>query len=284
MMCRVLEVSASGYYAWLKRGVSRRAQEDAQLLRQIKVIHVKSRGIYGAPRIHAELRIDKGIRCGHNRVARLMRQAGIAGIHRRRFRGCTVRDTSHQVQPDLVQRQFSRTEPNQLWLSDLTQHRTGEGWLYLSAIVDAFSRRVVGWATGTKAEASLPAKALDMAICHRQPGGGLIHHSDHGCQYTASSFIKQLGAAGLQASMGTVGDALDNAPAESFFATLQTELLDRENWRSRQHLSTALFDYIEVFYNRRRRHSALGYLSPAEYERMLATREQIEAEPRAAAS
>ena len=274
-MCRVLGVWPSGYYAWRRRGTSARVQADSNLLKQIKEVHAQSRGIYGAPRVHAVLRLKQGVRCGRNRVARLMRQAGIAGIDRRRFRGCTVRDASQPVQPDLVQRQFARTAPNQLWMADLTQHRTGEGWLYVSAVMDAFSRRIVGWATSPKAETSLPLRALDMAICHRQPGTGLIHHSDHGCQYTAGAFVQRLQAASIHASMGTVGDALDNAPAESFFATLQTELLDRKIWHSRQQLTTALFEYIEGFYNRSRSHSALAYLSPAEYERMSAAAQPI---------
>lgn len=269
LMCRFLGVSTSGYYAWLKRGPSCRALQDAALLAMIRKIHEDSRGIYGVPRIHAELALGHGVRCSRKRVARLMRLAGLAGVHRRRLRGCTRRNKDRQPQPDLVQRQFQRSGPNQLWVADLTQHRTGEGWLYLATILDMFSRRVVGWATAARAKAELVVNALEMAVWNRRPGQGAIHHSDHGSQYTSLAFTQRLKSVGLRGSMGTVGDALDNAAAESFFATLQTELLDRDHWETRQALKTALFDYIEVFYNRSRRHSALGQLSPDEYERRM---------------
>jgi len=269
-MCRVLEVSASGYYAWCTRRPSDRARRNERLLFQIKEIHVASRGVYGAPRVHAELVLGQGLRCSRNRVARLMRLAGLAGVHRGRVGGCTRRDETRQPQPDLVRRQFEQPGPNQLWVADLTQHATAEGWLYLATVLDVYSRRVVGWAMDARAKANLVLDALNMAVWQRRPDRGLIHHSDHGAQYTALAFSNRLEQAGILGSMGTVGDALDNAMAESFFATLQTELLDRGRWPTRRILATAIFSYIETFYNRKRRHSALGYRSPDEYEKLMA--------------
>jgi transposase InsO family protein len=269
-MCHVLGVSKSGYYAWLGREPSPRAKRNAELLAVIREIHENSRGTYGSPRVHAELRLGRGVRCSKKRVARLMRLAGLTGVHRRRLHGCTRRDEKRQPQPDLVQRNFAPDGPDRLWVADLTQHMTGEGWLYLATVLDAFSRRVVGWAMDTRAETELVVSALNMAVRSRRPGGGVIHHSDHGAQYTSVTFTKRLTEAGLVGSMGTVGDALDNAPAESFYATLQTELLNRSRWPTRRSLTTAIFSFIEGFYNRKRRHSALGYLSPDEYERKMA--------------
>ena len=195
-----------------------------------------------------------------------MRLAGLQGVHRRRFRGCTRRAVNHVPRPDLVQRRFSSSAPNQLWVADLKQHMTGEGWLYLATVLDVFSRRIVGWAMGARATAELVLSALDMAVCNRGPMPGVIHHSDHGCQYTSIAFTARLKETGIIGSMGSVGDAYDNAAAESFFATLQTELLDQGTWPTRQSLATAIFSYIEGFYNPRRRHSTLGFLSPKEYE------------------
>lgn len=265
-MCRVLGVSTSGFYAWRERKPSARARTDAELTKCIIKIHRESGGTYGAPRIHAELKLDYGIRCSKKRVARLMRQTNLAGVHRRRLKGCTKRDPARPVYPDLVQRSFTASAPNQLWVADITQHYTGEGWLYLAAIIDIFSRAVVGWSMGARAVADLVINALNMATWNRRPGSGLIHHSDHGSQYTSLVFSKRLEEAGILGSMGTVGDALDNAVAESFYATLQTELLDRNNWPDRQSLRSAIFVFIEAFYNRRRRHSSLDYLSPFEFE------------------
>jgi len=274
-MCELLNVSTSGYYVWRGRGPSARAQQDAELLSQIRSIHEASRGTYGAPRVHAELRLGSAIRCSRKRVERLMRLAELSGVHRRKLRGCTRRNQEHQSQPDLVQRDFAPPGPNQLWVADLTQHGTDEGWLYLATVLDAFSRRVVGWAMDDRAKTDLVVEALDMAVWNRRPGRGVIHHSDHGSQYTALAFTERLKQAGLVGSMGSVGDALDNAPAESFFATLQNELLDRSHWATRQSLATAIFSYIEGFYNRKRRHSALGHLSPEQFERKVSRAERI---------
>lgn len=266
-MCRVLGVSTSGYYAWRQRGLSARARSDAELTERIVRIHAASHKTYGSPRIHAELTLGQGIRCSRKRVARLMRAAGIVGAHRRRRQGITRRHPARSPYVDLVQRAFTATAPNRLWVADLTQHDTDEGWLYLAVVIDAFSRCVVGWAMGDRPRAELVVNAVNMAIWNRRPAGGLIHHSDHGSQYTSLACGRRLQEAGMLGSMGTVGDALDNAVAESFFATLQTELLDRRRWPTRRMLTSAIFEYIEGFYNRRRRHSTLEYLSPVEYER-----------------
>ena len=266
-LCRLLGVSTSGYYAWRCRGPLARARRDAELTARIKQVHQASRGIYGAPRVHAELTLGQGIACGRKRVARLMRKAGLAGIHRRRRHGMTRRDPRRPLFPDRVQRDFTPSAPDRLWVADLTQHRTAEGWLYAGVVLDAFSRRVIGWAVDEHPVTELAVGSLRMAVRHRRPGPWTVHHSDHGAQYTALAFGHTLQAAGLQGSMGHVGSALDNAVAESFFASLQTELLDRQSWSTRQQLRSAIFDYIEGFYNRQRRHSTLGYLSPAEYER-----------------
>ncbi|WP_324717993.1 IS3 family transposase [Carboxydochorda subterranea] len=267
MRCRVRDVSTSGYDAWRRRPPSRRAQQDRALMDRIRAIHVASRGTYGAPRVWAELRMAHGLSCSRKRVARLMRQLGLQGAHRRKTRGLTRRDPRRPVFPDRVQRVFAADAPNRLWVADLTQHPTDEGWLYLATVLDAFSRRVVGWAMGERPTAELAIDALNMAVGNRRPRGERVHHSDHGAPYTSLVFSRRLEAAGILGSMGSVGDALDNAVAESFFATLQTELLDRRSWPARQALKTAVFESIEAFYNRRRRHSALGYLSPQDFER-----------------
>jgi putative transposase len=265
-LCRVLGVARGGYYAWASRPPSPRALADQALVGQIREIHARSRGTYGAPRIHAELRLGLDVRVGRKRVARLMRAGGIVGVHRRRRHGLTRRDPAATPAPDLVARQFRPPAPDRLWVADITQQRTGEGWLYLAVVLDAFSRRIVGWSMADHLRTELVLDALDMAISQRQPPPGLVCHSDHGCQYTSFAYGRRLHASGLVASMGTVGDALDNAVAESFFATLECELLDRYPWPTRAGLRTAIFDFIEVFYNRQRRHSTLDYASPVSYE------------------
>ncbi len=265
-MCRVLGVSSSGYYAWRTRPLSARAQADQALLTHIRIIHAQSRGTYGAPRIHAELR-DAGVRCGRKRVARLMSQAGLHGGHRRRRLRTTIRDEAAAPAPDLVVRAFATDRPNRLWIADITYVRTWSGWLYLAVVLDTFSRRVVGWSMADDLQSTLVVDALNMALWNRRPMPGLIHHSDRGCQYTSLAFGRRCREAGILPSMGRVGNAYDNAMAEAFFATLETELLTRRAFPHRGAARAALFDYIEGFYNPHRRHSALGYLSPAAYER-----------------
>jgi putative transposase len=265
-LARVLGVARAGYYAWACRPPSDRDRSDALLGEQIRQIHARSRGTYGAPRIHAEPRLGLAIHVSRKRVARLMREHGLQGVHRRRRGGLTRRDPAATPAPDLVQRRFAPPGPDQLWVADITQQRTDQGWLYLAVILDAFSRRVVGWSMTDHLRTELVLDALEMAISQRQPPPGLICHSDHGCQYTSFAYGRRLHASGLVASMGTVGDALDNAVAESFFATLECELLDRYPWPTRAGLRTAIFDFIEVFYNRQRRHSTLDYASPVSYE------------------
>lgn len=271
LMCRLFEVSKSGYYAWRKRGSSARSESDAHLLGYIKTIYEESRGIYGVPRIHAELRLKHHIYCSKKRVARLMCQAGLVGIHRRKFTCSTQQNPKREAYPDRVERQFTADEPNKVWVADVTQHETDEGWLYLAVVLDMYSRLVVGWSFAERFTAELVLNALEMALWNRQPAEGVIHHSDHGSQYTSLAFGQGLEQAGVLGSMGSVGDALDNAVAESFFATVQTELLDRHTWPTRQSLRSAMFEFIHIFYNRQRRHSTLGYLSPSEFETLAKT-------------
>jgi putative transposase len=269
LSCRVLGVSRSGYYAWRGRFSSARARADARLSERIAAIHQTSRGTYGSPRVHAELRAA-GERCGRRRVARLMRQAGLRGCHgqRRRVR-TTTPDGQATPAPDRVDRAFAPAAVgalDRLWVADISYVTTLEGWLYLAVVLDAFSRRVVGWAMADHLRTELVLDALTMAIRHRQPAAGLIHHSDHGGQYTSLAFGHQLHEAGMVPSMGSVGDCFDNAVAESFFATLKVELLHRQVWPTRAVARLAIFEYIEVWYNRQRRHSTLAYVAPAAYE------------------
>ena len=275
-LCRVLGVSPSGYYAWSERPPSARAQADDILLEQIRAIHARSRGTYGARRIRVELRAQ-GMRCARKRVARLMRQAGLAGAQRRRYRGTTRQDRTAIAAPDLVQRDFTAFGPDQLWVGDITYVPTGEGWLYLATVLDAWSRRIVGWAMGDTLRTELVVDALDMAVWNRRPAG-VVHHSDRGAQYTSVTFSRRCAEASVVPSMGSIGDAYDNALAEAFFATLETELLMRQTFATRKAARLALFDYIEAFYNSHRRHSALGYLSPAEFERQRGQRLEVHQE------
>ena len=265
--CRVLGVSSSGFHAWRRRPKSRRALEDEILALSIERIHRESRGTYGAPRVHAELRLGSGIRVGRKRVARLMRQLGLSGVtRRRRYRAAGgVRETAPA--PDLVDRVFAAERPGALWVADITYVATGEGFLYLAVVLDVFSRKIAGWAMRQHLEAELVTSALDMAIARDRPGAGLIHHSDRGCQYTSFAMGRRLREAGILASMGSTGDAYDNALAESFFASLECELLDRSRFVSREAARLAIFDWLETWYNRRRRHSSLAMLAPVEFER-----------------
>jgi putative transposase len=266
VMCRVFGVSRTGFHNWERRPPSDRALEDAWLTERIKRIHDASRGVYGAPRIHAELRIEHNIRVGRKRVARLMKAAGISGVRPRKRWKTTIRIAGITPATDLVERQFRPTSPNMLWVADITYLRTGEGWLYLAAVQDAYSRQIVGWSMATRVRSTLVVDALKMALARRRPGAGLIHHSDQGSQYVSLAFGRAARDAGIAVSMGSRGDAYDNAVAETFFATLKKELVNRRSWQSRLELQSAVFEYIEAFYNRRRRHSTLGMVSPAEYE------------------
>ena len=264
-LCRLLGVSRSGYYAWRQRPPSARARADQELTRQIRAIHEQSRGTYGAPRIGAELR-ERGVVCSRKRVARLLRLAGLQGCHRRKG-PAAPRTPGLPLAPDLVQRQFTAAAPDRLWVADITYVPTWAGFLYLAVVLDVHSRRVVGWAMADHLRSELVIEAVDMAVWRRRPTEGVIHHSDQGSQYTSLAFGRRLREAGLLVSMGSRGDCFDNAAVESFFATLECELLARHRFPTRSAGRLALFDYIEGFYNTQRRHSALGYLSPAAYER-----------------
>jgi putative transposase len=266
--CRAMKVTTSGFYEHQRRQLdpSPRVRADHELTHTILEIHRQSRGTYGSPRVHAELRLGEGIRVGRKRVERLMRQAGLKGVYRRRRgKGCTKRNPAATPSDDLVNRAFTVSGPDRLWVSDITEHPTGEGRLYLAVVLDAWSRRVVGWSIADHLRAELVVDALQMAIWRRRPPDGAIVHSDHGCQYTCWAFGRRLRAAGLLGSMGSVGDAYDNAVAESFFGTLQLELLDRYHWSTRRQLANAIFEWIEAFYNPTRRPSKVGMLSPIDY-------------------
>jgi putative transposase len=264
-MCRALGVSPGGYYARRKRPPSARARADGELRARIAELHRRSRATYGAPRIHAELK-EQGIRVGCKRVARLMRAAGLRGASRRSWITTTVRDRAARPAPDLVERNFSAPAPNRLWVADITYIPTWAGFLYLAVVLDAFSRKAVGWAMETHLRTELVLTALDMALGQRR-GAGVIHHSDQGSQYTSLAFGKRCEQAGVRPSMGAVGDCFDNAMCESFFATLECELLNRRRFKTQVEARMALFDFIEGWYNPHRRHSALDYLSPINYVR-----------------
>jgi putative transposase len=269
-MCRVLGVSASGYYAWQRRSASARTVKDQELLDQIRTLHRQSHGTYGTPRIHRDLRAA-GVRVGRKRVARLLKQAGLRGVSRRKWLVTTVRAAHARPAPDLVQRAFTATGPNQLWVADITYIPTWSGTLYLAVVLDVWSRRIVGWAMATHLRTSLVLAALDMAIVQRRPQG-VIHHSDQGSQYTAIEFGRRCREAQVRPSMGSVGDCYDNAMCESFFATLECELLDRVTLRTPAEARTAVFGFIEGWYNPTRRHSSLDYESPLSFERRHADR------------
>jgi len=267
-MARRLGVSTSGFYEWRHRQIdpAPRTLADEGLTATIVEIHRVSRGTYGSPRVWAELRMGAGIRVGRKRVERLMRHAGIEGVFRRRHQGCTRRDPAAVPADDLVNRRFGVDGPDRLWVADITEHPTGGGKVYLAAVIDAWSRRVVGWSIADHLRTELVCDALDMAIWRRRPQPGLVHHTDHGTQYTSWAFGQRLRQAGLLGSMGSVGDALDNAMAESFFGTLQVELLDRRRWDNRRQLAAAIFEFIEAWYNPQRRHSSIDYYSPVDFE------------------
>lgn len=262
--CRVLEVTESGFYAWRKRAPSERAIRHAWLTDLITKAHADSRGTYGARRVHAELTIGRGIVVGHNAVELLMRRAGLQGLPNRRRPRSKIQVATAT---DLVERAFARSEPDQLWVTDITEHRTREGKVYCSVVLDVFSRRVVGWSIDSAPTAGLVTNALGMAIQNRDPDGTLIH-SDHGTQFTSWAFTRRALESGLVPSMGSIGDCYDNAVIESFWARMQVELLDRQRWSTRVELANAIFEYLEIFHNRKRRHSALGMRTPVEFEMM----------------
>ena len=264
-MCRVLEVSRSGYDAWRTRPLSRRSQANRQLVEEIRRVHRAARGVYGALKTWQQLRAQ-GIGCGKHRVARLRRVVGIEATRRRRFKLTTHARKGHGGTPDLVQRGFTASAPNRVWVGDVTCVPTREGWLYLAVLLDLYSRKVVGWAMSARINAALVLQALQMALSARRPAPGLIHHTDHGAIYTADAYRAQLAAHGMSASMGRRGDCYDNAVAESFFSTVKNELTVAQVYPTRRDAQTALFEYIEVFYNRQRRHQTLGYRTPQHVE------------------
>jgi putative transposase len=266
MMCRLLDISRSGYYAWVDRPMCQRRRTDLMLTSQIAAIHRRSREAYGSPSIHAELADDHGIHVGRKRVARLMRQSGIKGASLRKYVVTTQSDPDAAKPIDLVERRFFAEAPDQLWVADMTYIPTWSGWLYLAMVMDVYSRKIVGWAMDTNMRTELILQALQMAVTQRQPSG-VIHHSDRGSQYTSYAFGKRCQEAGIMPSMGSVGDAYDNAMAESFFATLEREVLSRRRFRSQAEARMAVFEWIEGWYNPHRRHSGLGYRSPVTYER-----------------
>jgi putative transposase len=273
-VCRTMKVSSSGFYEWRhhRSHPRQRIREDQLLTAKIREIHQLSRQTYGSPRVHAELRLGENVRCSRKRVERLMRQAQIVGLHKRRKFRTTRRDPDASPSDDLVNRQFTADAPNRLWLCDITEHPTGEGRVYLAAVTDAFSRRVIGWSIADHIRSELVVDALQMAIWRRYPNDvATVVHSDHGSQYTSWAFGKRLRAAGLLGSMGSVGDAFDNAAAESFFSIIQRELFDRQRWTTRAELANAIFEYIEAWFNPHRRHSHCNNRSPIDHEQQHST-------------
>ena len=265
-LCRVMQVASSGYYAWRSRPESPRRRANRALTAQIRAAYSRSRKRYGRRRIHAQLQRE-GIGCSPNRVGRLMGQEGLQGIGRRKFRATTDSRHSFPVAPNLLARDFTATAPDQIWVSDITYLRTEQGWDYLATVMDLCSRRIVGWAMQSTLERSLTLRALQMAVAQRRPGPGLIHHSDRGSQYACGDYQKALQQRGMLPSMSRKGDCWDNAPGESLFGTLKCELVHHWGQPPRERARREVFDFIEVFYNRQRLHSSLGYLSPADFER-----------------
>jgi len=266
LMCRMLAVSRAGFYAWRRRPVARRTRQDGTLAVAVAAIYAEHHGRYGSPRVQMELR-ERGQRSGRKRIARLMRRQGLRARPRRRYR--TTTDSRHglPVSPNLLARRFAVAQPNTAWVTDMTYLWTAQGWLYLAVIIDLFSRRVVGWSMSERIDRKLALDALRMALAQRRPPRGLIHHSDRGSQYASGDYQRLLATNGIVGSMSRRGDCWDNAVAESFFASLKLELVYQVQWRTRAEVRTAIFEYIELFYNRRRRHSSLAYLSPVEFER-----------------
>jgi putative transposase len=272
LACRLLVVAESGYYEWRSRQPSQRAIRHVWLTEQIRAVHAASRGTYGARRVHAELTLGLGLQVGHNQVEVLMARAAIKGLPGTR-RPRPRRETPTAA--DLVERMFTRTQPNRLWVTDITEHRTYEGKVYCAVVLDTFSRRVVGWSIDSSQTAALVTNALGMAITNRDPQPGVIVHSDHGVQFTSWAFTDRAKRSGLVPSMGSIGDCYDNAVIESFWGRMQTELLNRKRWRTRIDLANAIFDYLEIFHNRQRRHSALGMCTPIEFELLHQTAQPV---------
>ena len=265
LMCTVLEISRSGFYAWLKREPSERNKSDARMLDLIREVHKTNRGVYGAPRVHKALKAG-GVERGRNRTARLMREDGLRSKTKKKFKATTNSKHSHPVAPNLLGQDFKTQLPNAIWVSDITYIWTDEGWLYLATTMDLFSRGVVGWSMDSRMKSSLVVSALDMALKARKPMTGLIHHSDRGVQYAAKPFQKLLDSNGIVCSMSRKGNCYDNAVQESFYHSLKTELVHHEHYRTREEAKASIFEYIEGFYNRQRLHSTLGYKSPLQFE------------------
>ena len=263
-MCTLLKVSRSGYYTWLKRPESRRSLENRALEDKIRVFHAASHGIYGSPKIHRDL-IDDGVRCGKNRVARIMREAGIRSRTKKKFKATTNSRHNLPVAPNLLNQDFTVDAPDRTWVSDITYIHTKTGWLYLAVLIDLFNREIVGWATSSRMTRQLAIDALQMALGRRTPAQGLVHHSDRGSQYASGDYQKLLSKHAITCSMSRKGNCYDNAVAESFFRLLKTEWVNHHRYLSRSQATNSLFDYIEIFYNRKRRHSTLGYATPQEY-------------------
>jgi putative transposase len=265
-MCRLLGVSTSGFYAWRGRKASARKRANETLTQKIRAFYVRSRGTYGSPRIHRDL-VEAGMHVGRNRVARLMRMAGLQGVSRRKAHKTTIRSQDSRPAPDLVNRDFTARQPDRLWVADITYIPTWNGFLYLAVVLDVFSRRIVGWSMENHLRQELVIQALNMALRQRRPKK-VIHHSDQGTQYTSIAFGKRCEKAGVKPSMGSVGDCYDNAMCESFFASLECELIDRMTFKTRAEARVAVFEFIEGWYNTHRRHSSIGYVSPVVYEKI----------------
>lgn len=268
MMCRLLNVSRSGYYDWCQRDESQRSRRTRELMQRVRQVHLESRGVYGARKIHQDL-IAQGETCGRHKVARLMHEAGLKGCPKRRFRRLPDSVPSHPIAPNILDQQFTASRTNQRWASDITFIATRQGWLYLAVVMDLYSRRIIGWAMDRRAGRHLVMDAMTMALGYRQPSGSLLHHSDRGPQYTSDDFRDLLEQHGIQCSMSARGHCYDNAPVESFFSLLKRERIRRRTYATWEEAKADVFNYIEVFYNRRRRHSTLNYLNPVEFEKRM---------------
>ena len=277
-MCKALNVSPSGFYAWRSRPLSAREMANRKLVKKIEAVYYDSYETYGSPRVYHELK-SQDVACSENRVARLMRLRGLRAKQVRRYKTTTKRNKRHPVAPNLLKRDFRADRPDHKWLTDITYIPTQEGWLYLAVILDLYNRGIVGWAMSERMTSALTIRALQMAIRERRPGGGLIHHSDQGSQYTDGTYQALLKDHGIQASMNGVGTWYDNAPMESFFGTLKSELVHHRVYHTRDEARPDLFFYIEAFYNRRRRHSSLDYLSPEAYEQLYQERHGLRSSP-----